>query len=111
MLHGLLWLGLNQQLPLEAYFVLVVHSHLEEGAHVVQLLLQVSVEEGLVAFTPTPEHWEMERGEERRGKRGNKRRRVESRGRESEQSKNPLANRVEIQSGPTQLYHTKLYPG
>ena len=60
MLHGLLWLGLDEELASEANLLLVVDGHLEEHAHVVQLPLDVSVEDGLVAFTPSPEHGERE---------------------------------------------------
>ena len=56
MLHGLLWLWLDEELSCEADLVLVGDCHLEEGAHVIQLSLQVRVEEGLVAFTSSPEH-------------------------------------------------------
>ena len=56
MLHGLLWFGLDQKLSGEPNLVLVIHSHLEKGAHVVQFSLEVSVEERLVAFSASPEH-------------------------------------------------------
>lgn len=55
-LHGLLGLGLNEQLASEANLLLVLHHHLEEGAHVIQLSLQVCVQQSLVALTASPEH-------------------------------------------------------
>lgn len=56
MLHGLLWFWLDEELSSEANLALVGDYHLEEGAHVIQLSLQVSVEKGLVSFTSSPKH-------------------------------------------------------
>lgn len=56
MLHGLLGLGLDQQLTCEPNLVLVVGGHFEERSHVVQLSLEVSVEDGLVTFATSPEN-------------------------------------------------------
>lgn len=57
MLHGFLGFGLNQQLTCEPNLLLVVCSHFEERSHVVQLSLEVSVEDGLVTFAASPEHY------------------------------------------------------
>ena len=85
MLHGFLWLGLDVQLSCKLNLLLVVSGHLEEHSHVVQLSLQVSVENGLVALAASPEHYRglggegeggsgEESGEGRGGGRGEERR-------------------------------------
>lgn len=56
MLHWFLWLWFDQELPSEANLLLVVCSHLEELAHVVELSPHVCVEQTLVALTTSPEH-------------------------------------------------------
>ena len=49
-------LGLEQDGSLEADLVFVIHHHVQETAHLVQLLAHAGVEQGLVTFTSTPQH-------------------------------------------------------
>ncbi len=56
MLHRFLRLWFNEQLTIEADLILVLDNHLEESSHVVELSLDVSVEQRLVALTTSPEH-------------------------------------------------------
>eukprot|EP01136_Pigoraptor_vietnamica_P010455 Opistho-1_new@48096 len=49
-------LGLDQQLPLEADLVLVVHHHLHEAAQLPALAQQVGVEQGVITFAAAPHH-------------------------------------------------------
>ena len=49
------WLRLNVEWALEADFLRVVHSHVQEGSEVSELALHVGVEERGISFTPPPE--------------------------------------------------------
>src|SRR5579875_2148365 len=53
---GLLWLGFDEDLTLEADLVLVVDDEVEHAGELLELLLHVGVQQGLVAFAATPEH-------------------------------------------------------
>jgi hypothetical protein len=55
-LRGLLRLGLDEELALEADALGVIDRHVEEGGEVVLLALEVGVEERLVALAAAPEH-------------------------------------------------------
>ena len=56
MLGGLLGLGLDIEVPLEAVGAAIVAGHGEEAGQVVQLQPHVGVEQGLIALAAAPEH-------------------------------------------------------
>jgi hypothetical protein len=55
-LGRLLRLRLDQDRALEADLVLVLHHHVQEAAHLVQLVAHAGVEQGFVAFAAAPQH-------------------------------------------------------
>ncbi len=55
-LGRLVGLGLDQDGPLEADPVLVLHHQAQEAAELVQLLAQVGVQDGVVALAAAPQH-------------------------------------------------------
>ena len=55
-LHGLLGLGLDEEVALEADLAAIVARHAHQGGDVLQLKLHVGVQQGLIALAAAPEH-------------------------------------------------------
>ena len=56
MLGGFARLGLDQDRAFEANLVLVLHHHVQEATHLIQLLANAGVQQCLVALATAPKH-------------------------------------------------------